>query len=702
MNLIRLLIVVLVFSPVFIFGAIVDDSLTLFMNLNKADAPSEKVAANIGLAEFYFEKDINKSLYYAKEALKLALLLNDHNLTGKTYRVLGEVHFLSGSYDDALADFDNSYKESEAGNNVIGIGEAYAGLGKTIYKKGDNDLALKKFREALNIFEKEQYKNALPGLYINIGLLFDDARNFDQAIDFYKKALEIAKDIDDYNSEASCYTNLGSIYVEQRKYDKAIAALEKSIEIKKKTGNKKGIAVSLNNLGAAYYEMNKKDKALICFEQANQIYNEINDPKGIFPSCSNVGSIYLDEKKYSRSIPYFNRAFQIAKQLNSVSKQIICLENLTEAHKGLGNYAEALDFSIECWRLKDTLYNRDQAEITAEMQTKFASEKKQQENEILNLRVKSESFLKTVFIVAACLLLVIAFYIFRGLRQKQKINLALNEKNKIIEEQKQTVENQKQVVEEQNKDITDSIKYAKRIQQAILPPDKIWSEILPQSFVFYKPKDILSGDFYWIEKMQDLILVAAADCTGHGVPGALISIVNYNLLNKAVLEKELTDPAKILDYVNSQLIEALHQTYQESSVKDGMDISLCVINTKTLELNFAGANNPIYIIRDQELIQLQADKFPVGAFIEEKVQNFSNKFLKLKKNDFIYLFSDGFADQFGGPKGKKFKYKQLQALLLTLTNEPMETQKRKLCEAFETWKGNLEQIDDVCLIGIKI
>ncbi len=328
--------------------------------------------------------------------------------------------------------------------------------------------------------------------------------------------------------------------------------------------------------------------------------------------------------------------------------------------------------------------------------------KKQQENEILNLQVKSESFIKTIFIIAAGFLFVLAFFIFRGLRQKQKANIALEEKNKIIEDQKQTVEHQKHIVEEQNKDITDSIKYAERIQTAILPPEQMWNSLLPQSFVFYKPKDILSGDFYWIEKKGDLVFVAAADCTGHGVPGALISIVNYNLLNKAVLEKDLNNPADILNYVNQQLTVALHQTFQESSVKDGMDISLCVINSKTLELNYSGANNPIYIIQNNELVQHNADKFPVGAFVDEQVQSFTSKQIQLQKNDLIYLFSDGYADQFGGDKGKKFKYKQLKEVLVESQNLPMEQQRSILEERFINWKGKLEQVDDVLVIGIRV
>jgi serine phosphatase RsbU (regulator of sigma subunit) len=202
-------------------------------------------------------------------------------------------------------------------------------------------------------------------------------------------------------------------------------------------------------------------------------------------------------------------------------------------------------------------------------------------------------------------------------------------------------------------------------------------------------------------KQRRFNFVAAADCTGHGVPGALISIVNYNLLNKAVLEQDLNDPADILNYVNSQLTIALHQTFNESSVRDGMDISLCVINKNTLQVEYAGANNPIYIFKENELLQLNADKFPVGAFVEEQIQSFNKQSIQLQNGDSLYLFSDGFADQFGGPKGKKFKYQQLKKLLAENQSKSMSEQREILSSSLIEWQGKLEQVDDVLVIGIR-
>lgn len=679
-----------------------EDSLVLHKKLVQAVSDKQKADASINLAKYYLAKDLDKAKELVTSARNYSEKAMHEEGIASAFGIEGEINYLLSEYTLAKSNFIEALSHYDKNKQSNGMAEAYEGLGKIAYKMDELDAALTHYSEALTIFEKNNYRDGLAGVYINLGLLYEDTRNEPQAIDFYNKAMALAKETNDIVSEASCYTNLGNIYSNQGNYVKAIEYLETSLKLKRQVGNKKGEGTSLNNLGAIYYAMQDTNKALLHFQEAYQIYMGMGDKKSSFPSCNNIGSIYYDKKDYSKAKEYYDKAYELAIELNSLSKKILCLENLTLLHRDMGDFKKAVDYSVECWSLKDTLYNKDQAEITAEMQTKFASEKKQKENEILNLKVKSESFIKTIFIIAAAVLGVLVFFVFRGLKQKQKANLALEEKNKIIEEQKQTVEHQKHIVEEQNKDITDSIRYAERIQNAILPPDKQWHSLLPQSFVFYKPKDILSGDFYWIEKKGDLVFVAAADCTGHGVPGALISIVNYNLLNKAVLEKDLNDPADILNYVNNQLIVALHQTYQESSVKDGMDISLCVLNTKTLELNYAGANNPIYIISDEILTQINADKFPVGAFIEEQIQTFNTKTVQLYKNDLIYLFSDGYADQFGGHKGKKFKYKQLKDILEENKHLPMEEQASILAQRFENWKGMLEQVDDVLIIGIRV
>ncbi|MBL7884418.1 MAG: GAF domain-containing protein, partial [Bacteroidia bacterium] len=261
---------------------------------------------------------------------------------------------------------------------------------------------------------------------------------------------------------------------------------------------------------------------------------------------------------------------------------------------------------------------------------------------------------------------------------------------------------QKEIIEESNKHITDSIKYAKRIQDAFIPGEESIKEHLKNAFVLYKPKDIVSGDFYWIERKGNKILFAVVDCTGHGVPGAFMSLIGFNGLNQLVNEYNYTQPGEILTHLNKIITNTLKQHVEDSKIRDGMDIAICCIDLDTNKLEFAGALSPLFIVRNNEIIKLKGDKHPIGNFIGVEEYTFTNQEMDLLPEDRIYLFSDGFVDQFGGPSGKKLKYNYFRKMLLDNHQKPMEKQKEVIDSYFEEWRGNFEQIDDVCMIGVAI
>lgn len=271
----------------------------------------------------------------------------------------------------------------------------------------------------------------------------------------------------------------------------------------------------------------------------------------------------------------------------------------------------------------------------------------------------------------------------------------------IVEARTSEVREQKEIIEEKNKRITDSIKYAKRLQEAILPPQKAVDKYEKTSFVLYKPKDIVSGDFYWMEELDDKIVFAVVDCTGHGVPGAFMSIIGYNGLYQIVHEKGVTKPSEILNQLNNQVLNILRQTEDSESVNDGMDIAICCFNKKTQVLEFAGAFNPLYHVRNGELTVFKGDKYSVGSVKRSKIKDFTNHEIKLQSKDHIYIFSDGFADQFGGPVGKKFKYQPFKKLLIKNCDKPMAEQRQILDNTIEGWRGELDQVDDICVIGVR-
>jgi len=302
-------------------------------------------------------------------------------------------------------------------------------------------------------------------------------------------------------------------------------------------------------------------------------------------------------------------------------------------------------------------------------------------------------YTKWAIIFGFVLIFIFAITLIFAYKRKEKDNL-------VLKKQKELIQYQKLEVEEKNKEILDSINYAKRIQVAILPPEKMVKELLPDSFILYKPKDIVAGDFYWIEKVGDVIVFAAADCTGHGVPGAMVSVVCHNALNRSVREFSLIEPGEILDKTRELVIKQFEKSEEE--VKDGMDIALCVLNTKTGELKFAGANNPLWIAKsdEDELAEIKGDKQPIGKY--DKIKEFSTHKVNLSKGDLVFVFTDGFADQFGGPRGKKFKYKTFKNLLIQNKAMGVEKQLAIYNKAFEDWKGDVEQLDDVCVIGVRI
>jgi serine phosphatase RsbU (regulator of sigma subunit) len=363
-------------------------------------------------------------------------------------------------------------------------------------------------------------------------------------------------------------------------------------------------------------------------------------------------------------------------------------------------------------KMNDSLVNAQNRKAALKAELKYDYDKKAaadsvrvQEEKKLN-EVKHQQQLaqqKWMIYIAAgafVFVLIIAILIFRGLQQKKKSHQLLESSNFLLEETNKEVTKQKELVEEKQKEIIDSINYAQRIQHAVLTGDDVWNKISTEHFILHKPKDIVSGDFYWAYVAQNRKCVwVLGDCTGHGVPGAFMSMLGNSFLNEIVVENHIFNADQILNRLRTKIISALEQKGELR--KDGMDVALCVWNKMDNTLEFAGANNSLILMRNGILNEYKGDKMPVGKH-EGELKPFTSVKFQLEKNDVIYMYTDGYADQFGGEKGKKFKYKSLHALLQSFGNESLGSQKDKLNEAFEKWKGELEQVDDVSMIGIRV
>jgi serine phosphatase RsbU (regulator of sigma subunit) len=347
-----------------------------------------------------------------------------------------------------------------------------------------------------------------------------------------------------------------------------------------------------------------------------------------------------------------------------------------------------------------------------------ASEKQLQQAQIeaQQAKLNNETTKRYVLIVGLVMLVILSLFINSRLRIMRKQKFIIEKQKDFLEKQRDSIALQKSILEEKNKEIYDSIVYAKRLQEAILPSKKLINSYFPNYYVYYQPKDIVAGDFYWLDTFpkdeagnflkpagmqidpSQCVYFAVADCTGHGVPGAMISIFCSNALNRAVNEFYLIDPGQILDKVRNLVIETFAKS--EIEVSDGMDISLCVFDFKTYNLYWAGANNPLWIVRNQEMIEYKPNRQPVGKY--DKPTNFDTHQIQLKKGDKFYIFTDGLADQFGGDKGKKLKIKHLRELILAHQSNSMVTQLEMMERFFTMWKGDYEQIDDVCIIGVAV
>jgi serine phosphatase RsbU (regulator of sigma subunit) len=428
----------------------------------------------------------------------------------------------------------------------------------------------------------------------------------------------------------------------------------------------------------------------------------LEDDFGIAQTHSTIGELNKKQKKYPAALQHFNISLEIFKKTNSALQLEKVYKLLAETYQLIGDLNASLKNYKLFVEMKDSIYEKDLSQQFVEMNTKYETEKKQEQNELLTTKNKlSEETIKeqkvfSYFIITALLLLSgLAYFIFRGLKQQKKAN-------RIISKQKKEVEFQKTLVEEHQRETIDSINYAKRIQYALLANKELLTQNLPEHFVLFNPKDIVSGDFYWATEHNNKFYLAVCDSTGHGVPGAFMCLLNMGFLSEAIKEKNISKPNEILNYVRQRLIDSIGNDGQQ----DGMDAILICID-KSLQfrddpyaITYAAANNEPVLVRDDQIIILPKDKMPVGK--GERTESFKLQTINLNKGDVLYLYTDGYADQFGGPKGKKFKYKPLNELLLAVSKDEMAKQREVLSTNFVDWKSSLEQVDDVCIIGIKI
>jgi serine phosphatase RsbU (regulator of sigma subunit)/predicted negative regulator of RcsB-dependent stress response len=656
-----------------------------------------------GLGDALYRVNPDEAIQYATEASNLAEMINYAAGLAMANKNIGLGYYMQGELAEALRYWEPALEQYEELGDKQMVANLMSNVGAIYYTSGKNLEAMELWIPALKMAEELSDSTRISTLLMNIGVIYSEMPStLDSAINYYNRTIEMGEALGDHHMVGVTTINLGEVYMEKQEYDSALFYFEKSLTILTSSSD---IAMALNFIGAIYSERGDYQRALAYREDALEMTwkeNAQRERAGILLGLANT---YENLENPLKAIEYFREAEILAEGIG-------LNEELSGAYEGLAtNYAEIEDYPNAYKYLSlqntidDVIYRIESENMTTELMNSYQMEKKQneitvleQQAEIDQLNSKRQRGLIIGTAVFGLLILALAAGLYNRWRYVRRTNQKINE---------------------QKQQITDSITYAQRIQSAILPSQEVMEELLPDHFVLYRPKDIVSGDFYWIKEVQDHLVIVGADCTGHGVPGAFMSMLGITMFNDLIGDRCFDAPGAILDRLREKVKEMLVQQGNSDEQKDGMDLAIAVFNKTTKEIHFSGANNPLYIIRrkdrpeqkdleafasidngDFRLFELKGDKQPIGTHWEETP--FRTTSVKLMEQDSFYMFSDGYIDQFGGEARKKFKSMNFKKLLLSVQKESMDMQRQSLEQAFDQWRGPYEQIDDIIVLGVKV
>lgn len=592
----------------------------------------------------------------------------------------------------ALGFADKALKLSIKTGDSSLIAQSTFQVGNCYYMLSKDATAMDFFLKSIDISMKIKDKNLLAKSQTSMGLIYGYQNQFEKALSYFNSAYDNAKSVNDTAMFFKSLRGLGWVYNLKKDYEKAHEKLSACLRF-----DKYKTPLLFIELGKANNGLNNIESAMIYANKALDLSIENGDIMIIGEAYLLIGEINTNSKDYKFALTNYIKSYSCFENVRSIYDMMVLELYISQTYAKLKQYDKAYSHHVLYTSLCDSFaehsnikevqikYEKQLERIKYDNEVKLQKEtisRKEAESKKQQAETEKQRAQRNLFIIGFGLMIILAIIVLRSYRQKKKANTLLFK--------------QKQVIEEKNTEIMDSITYAKRIQSAILPPSKLVKKYLKESFILYKPKDIVAGDFYWMEHKDGKVLFAAADCTGHGVPGAMVSVICNNALNRSVREYGLTDPGQILDKTREIVIQEFEKSDEE--VKDGMDIALCSLDEN--ELKYAGANNPLWIVRNNEILETKANKQPIGKF--DNPLPYTTHSFDLQKGDSIYIFSDGYVDQFGGEKGKKFKAKAFRALLLGMQDQELEKQRLLIDECFENWRGELEQIDDVVVLCVKV
>jgi serine phosphatase RsbU (regulator of sigma subunit) len=582
---------------------------------------------------------------------------------------------------------------AEKTNNTSAITDLKISEGNFYFNMQQDEKGMQVMLDEIRAAEEKKDSASISKLNYSLGVYYFYRFDIDNAVKFMTASVETYPSTKPLIGKATPLMSLGVIMQNANRFEESVLYQKEALRIKEQAGAWDQLPVSYTNLAELQYQIGQKEEANRLLDRSIHVSDSLGIKEANIYALFVKGEICNKENRFAEAIPFIIPAVTYWEDINSLKDLTRGYQQLFVAYRGAKMPYEAMDAMDDYITVKDSLFNIDRRNSANDLAAKYDSEKKelqlQQEKEAKEfaqkektLNEEAEQMRSIVFAIIGVILIVNLIYFYKRYKSQRK--------------DKELIAIQKEQIEARSQEIMDSIIYAKRIQAAILPRESKIKKLLPDSFIYYNPKDVVAGDFYWLEEVSDGILLAAADCTGHGVPGAMVSVVCNNSLNRAVQQMGVTNPADVLNKTRELVADEFNKS--EENLKDGMDIALCKFSGN--KLFFAGAHNPLWIIRDGKLIELKGDKQPIGSF--EKEFPFTSHETEIQKNDLIYIFTDGFSDQFGGDKGKKFKSANFKNALLQIHQLPMQGQLQELTSMFEKWKGDLDQVDDVCVIGVRV
>ncbi|MES2566930.1 MAG: tetratricopeptide repeat protein [Bacteroidota bacterium] len=654
----------------------------------------------------YMSSDLTKSLEFANKELNLATISKREADIAQAESDIGSIYNRKSVFDTALIHYNNALSLREKLKQDVKIAGVYTNIATVLMRQSRFEESLAINFKSLKLFEKtgDELKQSIA--LGNIGNMYYELAQPKLAEQYYRKSLELARKTKNVTIEGNALVNIGGIKFDIGvKKDSVVNALEldsalyyfisaETILIKQNALY--NLTSVYNNIGRINFHKKDFKKALSFYEKSLEARILLEDKFGIGLTYINLAETENKLGNTKKNIEYLSKAADIFLSLKNYINLKQVYGKLAEAYQLKKDYLASLKYYQLFESYKDSVFNENSNKQMAEMQTKYDVEKKDLELAKNKADIEIEKNKKYITYGALAFFILLFSLSIWAFVQKRKNARVLEVKNIELEGANEKISHQKEELVEKQKEILDSIYYAKKIQNALLANEEMLMKNLVDHFILFKPKDIVSGDFTWATMKDNLFYLACCDSTGHGVPGAFMSLLNIGFLSEAIKERNITEPGKVFNYVRERLIETIGNDHQ----KDGFDGILLCMNIDTKEITYAAANNSPLIVRNKELIHLKTNKMPVGEGI--KTDSFDTFSLDYEKGDSLYLYTDGYPDQFGGSKGKKLKYKPMEEILAANSDQPTLFQKETLDQNFESWRGKLEQVDDVCVIGVKL